>query len=79
VAASREGGLAMHLSQPMDIALHDGLPDGRYQVGGGGWHGIRDGMLALSIDRLSPRLEEGQPVVRAHAVFDARFLRDFAR
>jgi len=64
-----EAELAMTLNVPMEVALHDGKPDGRYRIGAGPWRDIHDGILQLRIDRLSPRLEEGQPVVRAHAEF----------
>lgn len=65
-----DAGLDMTLSQPVEIALHDGKPDGRYRIGHGDWHEIRDGILRLSIDRIAPRLHGGMPEVRAHAVFD---------
>jgi hypothetical protein len=45
----------------------DGAPDGRYRIGNGEWREIHDGILQLRIDRLNPRLEAGQPVVRSHA------------
>lgn len=66
-----EAELAMTLSVPLEVALHDGAPDGRYRLGAGPWHEIHDGILQLRIDRLSPRLEDGRPVVRAHARFDS--------
>lgn len=69
LSISKEAELAMTLNVPMDVALRDGEPDGRYRIGDGPWHAIRDGVLQLHIDRLSPRLEGGQPVVRAHAEF----------
>lgn len=59
--------LAMTLAMPIEVALRDGSPDGRYRIGDGDWHEIHDGILQLRIDRLSPRLEGGQAVVRAHA------------
>lgn len=63
-------GLEMTLSQPVEVVLRDGKPDGRYRIGDGDWHEIHDGILRLSIDRLTPQLDAGQPEVRAHARFD---------
>ncbi len=61
-------GLTMSLSEPIDIVLRDGAPDGRYRAGDGEWHSIRDGSMDLRIDRLQARIEQGEPIVRAHAV-----------
>ncbi|NTV09329.1 MAG: MFS transporter permease [Zoogloea sp.] len=69
LASSPQAGLDLVLSLPVEIALRDGQPDGRYRIADGTWHGIRDGVLRLTIDRLTPRLEDGQPVIRAHARF----------
>lgn len=69
--------LGMTLTVPIDIALRDGQPDGRFRIADGAWHSIRDGVLHLTIDRFSPRLEGGAPVVRTHARFGVReFERD---
>lgn len=65
-----EAGLDMTLTQPVEIALRDGKPDGRYRIGNGVWREIHDGVLHLSIDRFTPRLDGDAPEVRAHAVFD---------
>lgn len=62
-------GLEMILSQPVEIALRDGKPDGRYRIGDGDWHEIHDGVLHLMIDRFTPRLDGEAPEVRAHARF----------
>jgi drug/metabolite transporter (DMT)-like permease len=67
--------LAMTLTMPMEVVLSDGEPDGRYRFGNGQWRDIRDGVLSLHIDRLRGRLEDGLPVVRAHARVDSQ---DFA-
>lgn len=72
LGASPLAGLDLVLNLPIEVALQDGQPDGRYRIGGGAWHGARDGVLHLMIDRLSPRLEEGTPVVRAHATFGVK-------
>ncbi len=65
-----QAGLEMTLTQPVEIALIDGQPDGRYRIGNGDWHAVRDGILRLMIDRLTPRLDGDAPEVRAHARFD---------
>ena len=62
-------GLEMTLSQPVEVALRDGRPDGRYRIGGGAWREIHDGVLRLSIDRIVPRLDGDGPEVRVHADF----------
>jgi len=64
--------LAMTLAMPVEVALSDGNPDGRYRFGDGQWRDIRDGLLQLRIDRLRGRLEDGRPVVRAHARLDSQ-------
>lgn len=69
LAIEPKASLVMTLSVPLEVALRDGDPDGRYRLGEGPWHEIRDGVIKLRIDRLSPRLEDGQPVVRAQARF----------
>lgn len=72
LALSSEASLDMTLIAPVEIALKDGQPDGRFRIGGGDWHGVRDGVLHLTIDRVSPRLATGGPEVRAHAIFGGR-------
>lgn len=69
VASSAE--LSMILAVPVEVALQDGKPDGRYRLDNGQWHTIQDGILQLRIDRLTPQLENNQPVVRAHANFNS--------
>jgi hypothetical protein len=64
-------GLTMALSEPIDIVLQDGTPDGRFRVGDGEWRTIRDRSMVLRIDPLRAQIEHGEPVVRAHAVFGA--------
>jgi len=61
--------LSLTLVRPIEVALRDSQPDGRYRFGDGAWHEIRDGILRLNIDHLRPRLEDGRPVVRATARF----------
>ncbi len=70
LSVSPAAGLDMILTRPVEIALRDGRPDGRYRIGDGAWHAIHDGILRLSIDRITPGLVGDAPEVRAHAVFD---------
>ncbi len=69
LAAPPLGSLPLILTRPIEVALLDGRPDGRYRLAGGAWHQIGEGLLMLRIDQLAPRLEQGKPVIRAHAVF----------
>ena len=69
VASSAE--LSMTLAVPVEVALQDGKPDGRYRLDNGQWRTIHDGALQIRIDRLTPQLENNQPVVRAQASFNS--------
>ncbi len=69
LTVSPDASLMMNLVLPIDVSLRDGVPDGRYRIGNNEWHSIHDRLLNLRIDRFAPRLEDGKPVVRAHAVF----------
>ncbi|MEY8877297.1 MAG: hypothetical protein AB9M60_12360 [Leptothrix sp. (in: b-proteobacteria)] len=71
LSAAAPASLALQLNVPLEVALRDGAPDGRYRFGSTAWHEIHDGALQLRINRLAPRLENGQPVVRASARLDA--------
>ena len=64
-----DASLPIILSQPLDVAIRDGIPDGRYRFNHDAWAKVKDGMLSLRVDRLTPKLEDGKPVIRAHAVF----------
>jgi hypothetical protein len=72
LGAPPQADLALTLSLPVEIVLQDGQPEGRYRVGDGAWHNIHDGLLGLRIDKLSPRLEQGKPVIHMHARFRDR-------
>ncbi|MCA1978166.1 MAG: hypothetical protein LDL19_02920 [Thiobacillus sp.] len=67
---SPRAGLDITLTQPVEVALIDGQPDGRYRIGDGDWHAIHDGVLRLMIDRITPRLNGTAPEVRTHASLD---------
>lgn len=62
-----QAALQMTLTQPVEVVLIDGQPDGRYRIGNSDWHAIRDGILHLMISRLTPRLDGDAPEVRADA------------
>lgn len=72
LGTSPQAELGLALTLPIEVVLRDGQPDGRYRIANGAWHGIHDGVLHLMIDRISPRLEGGAPVIRAHARFGGR-------
>lgn len=67
LAVAPEARLELTLTQPVEVALVDGEPDGRYRIGGGDWHEVHDGILSLGIDRIAPRLAGDAPELRAHA------------
>lgn len=73
LSARPTAGLTLQLDAPLEVALRDGAPDGRYRFGAGAWHEIHDGALQLRIQRIAPRLENGQPVVRVQASLHALF------
>ena len=60
----------MTLLQPLEIALRDGQPEGRYRIAEGAWHAVRDGVLHLRIDRVAPGLGDDGPQVRMHGRID---------
>ena len=61
--------LGVRVNAPVDISMQDGVPDGRYRIAGGAWHALKEGMLTLHIETFSPRIEQGQPVIRTKAQF----------
>lgn len=65
LALPEDAALDMTLRLPVEVALRDGKPDGRYRVGDGPWHSIRDGNLRVGVYRLAPGIGAGQPEVRA--------------
>jgi len=64
-----DASLPIILSQPIEVAMRNGIPDGRYRFDHGEWAKVKNGLLSLRVDRLTPKLEDGKPVIRAHAVF----------
>lgn len=71
LAASADTALELRLIRPVEVALSDGRTDGRYRIGEGRWHEIHDGMLRLTIDRVTPQLHGVMPEVRMHARFES--------
>lgn len=65
--------LPMTVMRDTEVALTDGQPDGRYRFvdgeGGSPWHSVKDGVLALRIDRVKPKVTNGAPEVRMHGDF----------
>lgn len=61
--------LPVRIARTTEIALSDGQPDGRYRLDGGNWHSVKDGVLVLRIDRIAPRLADGEPEIRMHGSF----------
>lgn len=64
-----DASLPLILSQPIEVAIRDDMPDGRYRFDQGEWAKVKNGLLSLRVDRVTPKLEDGKPVIRAHAVF----------
>jgi hypothetical protein len=79
LAIAPDAEMEMTLRLPVDVALRDGRPDGRFRLADGHWHEVREGALSIRIDRLSPGLEHGQPVVRAQARLHQRAPEGLAR
>lgn len=69
VGISPEASLPVRLMRDTEIALTNGQPDGRYRLGNGSWHAIKDGVLYLRIDRVQPQLAGGQAQIRMHGDF----------
>jgi hypothetical protein len=72
LAVAPGNGAELVLKRPVDVALTDGQPDGRYRIGEGAWHKVRDGVLELSIDRVRPQLAAGKPEVLIHGALGGR-------
>ena len=69
VAISPDATLPVRVARHVEIALTDGQPDGRYRFDDGGWHVTSEGVLSLRIDRIRPKLADGQPEIRMHGNF----------
>ncbi|MEY2631469.1 MAG: hypothetical protein RIR00_123 [Pseudomonadota bacterium] len=62
----------MQLSLPLAVAMQDGVPEGRFRFADGEWRSIRDGVIHLNIDRITPQLDHGQPEVQIHGRFHSK-------
>jgi hypothetical protein len=69
LAIASDSPLPVRISRPTEISLSNGQPDGRYRVDGGDWHTVKEGLLALHIDRIQPKLAAGQPEIRLRGDF----------
>jgi hypothetical protein len=65
---------ALTLMMPVEVALQDGQPEGRFKLGDGVWRSIRDGGPNLSIDTIKIGIDGGQPGIRVHARLTDRSL-----
>jgi hypothetical protein len=70
IAISPDVSLPIQLTQPIDVLLDNGQPEGRYRFGDGNWHAMRDGVLALRIATFTPHIENGRPIIKATASMD---------
>lgn len=70
LAISPSAQIDMALLQPIEIASGDGQPDGRYRIADGPWHAMRDGVMRVRIDRLTPTVGNEGPQVRMHGRID---------
>jgi hypothetical protein len=61
--------LPVRVMRDTEVALTDGQPDGRYRFEDGRWHSVRDGALALRIDRVQLKVGDRTPEVRMHGDF----------
>ena len=64
--------LAVTLMLPVDLALKDGQPDGRYRLGDGVWRAVRGAGPNLVIDAIKVDMDAGDPHIRLHARLDDR-------
>jgi hypothetical protein len=69
LAIAPTDALPMRITRDTEVALTDGQPDGRYRFDGGDWHAVKEGVLALRIDRIKPGVANGAPEVRMHGDF----------
>jgi hypothetical protein len=61
--------MPMRLIRGTELTLANGQPDGRYRFGEDSWHSIKEGVLALHIDRIRVEVTAGKPEVRIHGNF----------
>ncbi len=66
--------LALTLMLPVDLALQDGQPEGRYRLGDGVWRAMHDGGPRLVIDAIKIHMDGSKPEIRVHARLSDRSL-----
>jgi len=66
--------LALTLMLPVDLALQDGQPEGRYRLGDGAWRSVHDGGPRLVINAIKVHMDGGKPDIRVHALLSDRDL-----
>jgi hypothetical protein len=72
LAVPADASFPMTLTRPLDMALKNGKPEGRYRLGGGKWADIHEGLLMVRIEKLQPEIESGMAIIRAQGTFDSR-------
>lgn len=70
IAISPLAALPVQLTQPLDVLLDKGQPEGRYRFAGSPWRSTRDGELTLHISAFVPAVEDGRPIIKATAQMD---------
>lgn len=73
LAAETRGTVALQLSQPLDIVVQDGKPNGQYRVGTGPWndrryqYSIRNVQIASKLTReLGPQVDVSLDIITPH-------------
>jgi len=72
LAVPADASFPMTLTRPLDMALKNGKPEGRYRLDGGKWADIHEGLLMVRIEKLQPEIESGMAIIRAQGTFDSR-------
>ena len=70
--ASSDRDMTMRLVSPVQIAMRNGQPDGRFSIDNGIWQDFHAGALVMNIDRLTAQVVDGHPIVLAHLVVAPR-------
>ena len=76
IKISPEATLPIILNQALEVVISDDQPDGRYRFDQSSWGQVKNGSLQLRIDRMTPTLEAGKPVIRTHVFFQTKEARE---